>query len=138
VHYRCRAMPRPWPTKDGQGMGLQSAVSHLQSRLEDEGIMRRITVVAGECYGSLEILREIAPAAGKRRVLCRCDCGRRVEVRLAHLRSGHTTSCGECGIEFRGKRRTIRGWAAWAGIPESTLRARLKRGMGLGEALEGG
>lgn len=29
---------------------------------------------------------------------CRCDCGVETEVPSSHLRSGHTTSCGQCCI----------------------------------------
>ncbi len=105
--------------------------------------MRRIEVFPGDRYGELVVLREVVSLGepnpwGKRMFLCRCACGREVFVRLDHLRSTHTESCGNCGLEYRGQRRSIRGWAKWAGIPESTLRARLKRGMGLGEALEAG
>ena len=32
--------------------------------------------------------------AGKGKWLCRCDCGNEVTVSTAHLRSGHTKSCG--------------------------------------------
>jgi hypothetical protein len=74
-------------------------------------------------------------STGKRRFTCKCDCGQSVLVRLDHLRSGHTSSCGKCGIEHKGERRTIRAWAESKGIKESTLRARLKI-MGIGEALE--
>ena len=30
--------------------------------------------------------------------LCICDCGEKTEVSSAHLKSGHTTSCGKCCI----------------------------------------
>ena len=32
--------------------------------------------------------------AGKGKWLCRCDCGNEITVNTAHLRSGHTKSCG--------------------------------------------
>lgn len=96
--------------------------------------MRRIEVSSGEEYGDLTLVSE-EETSGKRRFLCKCSCGREVSVRLDHLRSGHTSSCGGCGIEHKGVRKTLRGWADFAGIPESTLRARLKI-MEMGEALE--
>ncbi len=98
--------------------------------------MRRVEIVAGERYGELEVLGE-AVTSGRRRVSCRCDCGRRVVARLDNLRGGKTESCGGCGLEYGGERRTVSGWARWSGIKESTLRARL-RVMGLGEALGSG
>lgn len=95
--------------------------------------MRRIEVKPGEEYGDLRVVREVE-SRGKRHFLCKCDCGQQVTVRLGHLRSGHSTSCGRCGIEYQGKRKTIREWASLYGLNESTLRARLKT-MGIQEAL---
>lgn len=71
----------------------------------------------------------------KRCFLCRCSCGREAIFRLDHMRSGHTASCGKCGLELDGVRKTVKAWAAARKIKESTLRARLKV-MGLREALE--
>jgi hypothetical protein len=95
--------------------------------------MRRVEVTPGDEYGDLQVIRELA-SSGKRRFLCRCTCGSEVEVRLGHLRSGHTASCGRCGIEWNGQRKTLREWAKEYKINESTLRARL-RVMGMGEAI---
>lgn len=96
--------------------------------------MRRVEVKPGDKYGDLTIVRE-SEAKGKRQVLCKCACGNQVTVRLGHLRSGHSTTCGKCGIEYKGKRKTIAQWAAEHGLKESTLRARLKV-MGIEEALK--
>lgn len=98
--------------------------------------MRRIEVTPGERYGRLEVQRE-ATCSGRRRLWCKCDCGSYVKVRLDHLRSGRARSCGYCGVEYRGIRKTLVDWAREYGIPESTLRARLKV-MGMGEALRRG
>jgi hypothetical protein len=97
-------------------------------------MMRLVIVNPGDEYGGMTVIHELE-SSGKRRFLCRCSCGNETEVRLDHLRSRHTTSCGRCGIEHKGKRNTIRGWANLYGIKESTLRARLKI-MGMREALE--
>jgi len=96
--------------------------------------MRQVEVSPGDEYGDLTVVREAEKSSGKRRFLCVCSCGNEVTARLDHLRSGHTNSCGRCGLEFRGERKTLKEWAASAGIKESTLRARLKV-MGVGEAL---
>ena len=96
--------------------------------------MKRIEVQAGEQYSDLTVVREVE-SKGKRHFVCKCSCGAKVNVRLGHLRSGHSTSCGRCGIKHNGKRRTIREWAEISGINESTLRARLKI-MGIKEALK--
>lgn len=98
--------------------------------------MRRIEVKPGDKYGELTIIKEVE-SSGKRQMLCECSCGNQVTVRLGHLTSGHSTTCGKCGIEYRGKRKTIREWAAQYGLHESTLRARMKV-MDIGEALKRG
>lgn len=98
--------------------------------------MKRIEVKPNDKYESLTVVREVeTSSAGKRQVLCNCDCGNEVTVRLGHLRSGHSTTCGNCGIEFQGQRKTVRQWASLYGLKESTLRARLKV-MEIGEALK--
>lgn len=98
--------------------------------------MQRIAVNPDDRFGDLKALREVS-SPGKRRFLCQCACGQQVTARLDHLRSGHTSSCGNCGVEHKGQRRTVREWASLYGIKESTLRARLKA-MKIGEALERG
>jgi len=98
--------------------------------------VKRIEVKPDDKYESLTVIREVGVStAGKRQVLCKCVCGNEVTVRLGHLRSGHTTTCGRCGIEHNGHRKTIAEWASLYGLKESTLRARLKT-MPIGEALK--
>ena len=99
--------------------------------------MKRIEIKPNDKYGDLTVVREVE-SKGKRHVLCKCACGNEATVRLGHLRSGHSTTCGRCGIEFRGKRKTIKEWAEQYGINKSTLRARLKSGLDIGEALKRG
>lgn len=97
--------------------------------------MKRIEVKPGAEYGELQVIREVE-SSGKRQCLCQCACGRQVTVRLGHLRSGHSSTCGKCGILYRGKRKSLRDWALEYKINESTLRARLKSGLEIGEALK--
>ena len=98
--------------------------------------MKRIEIKPGEEHGELTVIREAeVSASGKRQVLCECSCGNQVTVRLSHLRSGHSASCGRCGISYNGKRKTLVEWANEYGINKSTLRARLKI-MDIGEALK--
>lgn len=97
--------------------------------------MKRLEIPAGTVFGELKVIREAElSASGKRQILCQCACGQKATVRLGHLRSGHSTTCGKCGIEYKGQRKTIREWASLYGLKESTLRARLKT-MGIEEAL---
>ena len=100
--------------------------------------MKRIEVKPGDKYNDLTVIREVeVSSSGKRQVLCKCACGQQTTVRLGHLTSGHSTTCGKCGIEYKGQRKTITEWAAQYGLKESTLRARLKV-MDIGEALKRG
>ena len=96
--------------------------------------MKRLEIPTGAEYGDLTVILELE-SPGKRCFACRCICGNEVEVRLDHLRSGHSESCGRCGVEYGGRRQTVAQWAREYDLNESTLRARLKV-MGLGEALE--
>ena len=96
--------------------------------------MKRLEIAADEKYGELVMVQEVEQISSKRRFLCECSCGAEVVVRLDHLRSGHTQSCGNCGIEHDGERMSLRDWASMVGLPESTLRARLKT-MDMREAL---
>lgn len=96
--------------------------------------MKRLEISADATFGELTVVKEVESVSNKRRFLCKCSCGAEPVVRLDHLRSGHTQSCGNCGIEFEGERMSLRDWAAMAGMPESTLRARLET-MDMKEAL---
>lgn len=52
----------------------------------------------GQKFGSLTVLKRLEkdPKLASRciRYLCKCDCGREIEVNGNSLRTGHTTSCG--------------------------------------------
>lgn len=47
----------------------------------------------GRRFGRL-VVKRAEKRAGKWRLLCACDCGQAAEVRVDHVRSGSTTSCG--------------------------------------------
>lgn len=96
--------------------------------------MKRIEIASDEKFGELTVVQEVEPLKTKRRFLCKCSCGESPIVRLDHLRSGHTQTCGNCGIEHEGVRMSLCDWASMIGVPESTLRARLKT-MEMKEAL---
>lgn len=99
--------------------------------------MQRLEIKPGTQYGELKVIREAPDVNGKRQMLCKCSCGQQVVVRLGHLRSGHSTKCGRCGITYKVRQLNIGQWAREYNINESTLRARLKT-MSIGEALEMG
>lgn len=50
--------------------------------------------LVGMLFGYLEVLSEIEQQSGRRRWLCRCECGSLIDVRQDHLLDGHTVSCG--------------------------------------------
>ena len=61
--------------------------------------MKRIQINPGDKYNRLTVIKELAPIPRKGRGTyrifeCKCDCGNIVNVRLDHLRDGHTSSCG--------------------------------------------
>ncbi len=48
----------------------------------------------GQRFGKLTALEPVGRQNGNVTWLCRCDCGRETVVRVDHLRSGHSQSCG--------------------------------------------
>jgi hypothetical protein len=61
-------------------------------------------------FGALLVLAEAERSAGARRcVLCRCDCGTEIVVRLDNLRSGATRSCGCLRQKIVAERSTTHG-----------------------------
>lgn len=54
---------------------------------------RRIQMV-GEKYGDWTVLEEVNKKSKERRFLCECICGKRTEVDMNNLRSGHVRNCG--------------------------------------------
>lgn len=99
--------------------------------------MRKIELQPGAIFGELTIIKE-SSSTPRRQYLCRCSCGKTVNVRVDHLRGGHTKSCGSCGgITYKGKTKTLKAWADSIGVGESTLRMRLKV-MSMKEAMTRG
>lgn len=48
----------------------------------------------GDRYGRLVVVRETESRNGRSYCLCRCDCGKELEVLCSSLRTGNTKSCG--------------------------------------------
>ncbi|MBS1863036.1 MAG: hypothetical protein JSS68_15145 [Actinobacteria bacterium] len=57
---------------------------------------KQVQVSAGERFGRLEVISEIAERSrgGHRQFLVKCDCGNVLTVRAVRLVNGHTRSCG--------------------------------------------
>lgn len=51
-------------------------------------------------FGYLTVIEEESPRSNPKRIkwICRCQCGNMTTVTTSDLRSGHTSSCGKCGI----------------------------------------
>lgn len=58
--------------------------------------------LTGQKFGHLTVIKQtddyISPKRNRRQAqyLCRCDCGKELAVLQAHLKNGHTQSCGRC------------------------------------------
>jgi hypothetical protein len=57
--------------------------------------MRKLKVISGENFGRLTVV-DASPTIlnGHTNVLCKCDCGEELLVRISSLKSNHTLSCG--------------------------------------------
>lgn len=66
--------------------------------------MKPIVVAAGDRFGRLEIVSEMAKVSGRRVFECRCDCGGVTTLSLDRLRTGNTKSCGCLRNELSGDR----------------------------------
>jgi hypothetical protein len=67
----------------------------------------KIKINTGDRFGRLTIIKESEPkidsdGSGIRMFLCKCDCGKNINTRLASLRFGLTQSCGCLYKETRG------------------------------------
>lgn len=60
-----------------------------------------IEINEGDRYGRLVIIKESGSIKYYRNFLCKCDCGNEVIVRLTHMRSGNSKSCGCLQSEVR-------------------------------------
>ncbi len=72
-----------------------------------EAARRTVSVTPGDRYHRLVVIAEIQRKS--RSVLCRCDCGGETVVRLDHIRSGQTTSCGCVSRKMLGDRSRTHG-----------------------------
>ncbi len=62
--------------------------------------MKKWYVEAGDVFGKLTLIKHAYSLkrkdgkSGERVWLCKCECGKTVEVRSSNLKSGNTKSCG--------------------------------------------
>lgn len=55
---------------------------------------KKASIIVGERYNSLTIIKDIGVFNKNRKFLCQCDCGNVVEVIGNNLKKNNTTSCG--------------------------------------------
>ncbi|NOR27639.1 MAG: AP2 domain-containing protein [Lutibacter sp.] len=72
--------------------------------------------IKGDKYNRLMIVGEVEQE-GRRRVLCKCDCGVVKEFLLSNLRNGHTKSCGCLNKELIKERSFKHGCSGYNKIP---------------------
>lgn len=69
-----------------------------------------MNVIPGETFGRLMVIRDAERDSGnRRRVLCRCTCGREKVIPAYNLKIGKTTSCGCYLAERRAASHTVHG-----------------------------
>ena len=95
-------------SRDGLVNGKSSCCSHgkgikIRAKAEERGLT---TWHKGDRFGMLTVLKPASRKSGHSYVLCKCDCGKEVEVRVEHLkgqgRRGRTISCG-CATQSSGE-----------------------------------
>lgn len=68
-------------------------------KVKGEYIMPKKKNLSGQRFGYLTVLHEETPKSGSRvKWVCQCQCGNITTVTTSDLNSGHTQSCGQCGI----------------------------------------
>lgn len=88
-----------------------------------------IAALIGLRFGRLIIVSDAGRHHHAKRVLCQCDCGERVVVRVEHLGNGVTTSCGCFAREATSKRTRIAdGEAAFNTLYTSYRTTAVRRG----------
>lgn len=70
------------------------ALTYMGVTCEEKRTLRKRLDLSGQRFSMLTVLRPAENVGGQTAWVCRCDCGQETVVRTAHLRSGHTKTCG--------------------------------------------
>lgn len=65
--------------------------------------------ISGQTFGRLTAIRRVPTDNYRTKWLCRCKCGVEKEIRLSHLRSGRSRSCGCLNNEMAKERNSKHG-----------------------------
>lgn len=88
----------------------KSCGCYQKQRAKESNIARGGGDLVGNKYGKLTVIKEIPSKSQSQKknryFLCKCDCGNTIEVSAAHLRSGHTQSCG-CLMKEKISEKTV-------------------------------
>lgn len=101
------------------------------AKSDSNPLPHRVKDETGNVYGKLTVLRFAGMYNNHARWLCRCECGREVDVRGTMLRCGNHRSCG-CGhYKANGLYHTPEH-RAWAGMKQRCTNQNLPRYSGWG------
>ncbi len=76
-------------------------------------MMKRGLDLTGKMFGKLTVMRRVANHGTRTAWLCRCTCGKEVEVLTCNLMSGNSTSCGCQRRPKHVVKRDKRTYASW-------------------------
>lgn len=94
VHVLCDCGRSEWVHRQRLRAGKYKACSVCQPRHDPA-----FKPALGKRFGKLEVIEE-SETGHKRRVLCRCDCGRQKLIAVHTLREGRAKTCGACNRSF--------------------------------------
>lgn len=71
--------------------------------------MKKVAILPGQVFGRWKVISDCPAQSGARHVRCLCACGSISDVRLQHLRSGRSASCGCIRSELTSTRMKTHG-----------------------------
>jgi len=95
--------------KDGAGTACRSCRARVNHKI------RKPKDMLGKKFGRLTAIKSMGPKPSIFFWLCKCDCGKEVEINGNRLRSGHTKSCG-CITATQKGLSTSKTYNSWSGM----------------------
>jgi len=93
----CECGEKNWITKHDLVTDKSTKCKKCRSKETGEKLLKDLT---GQKINSWTVLERIGVAKNSRTPLwlCKCDCGKELEVRASNLHTGKSTCCGKCNI----------------------------------------